>query len=120
MKSVDQERIFLDKTRGVLKQDIERLNPAAVSRLRQMRRAALDRRDSTGMGLWKILRVPVAALAAVSVIILVTSLYFKSPVELRARDSIEDMEILASNDRLDMYMDLDFYEWLAWEQKNAG
>lgn len=120
MKPDEQERIFLAKVRAVLEQDIDNLDGAAASRLYKMRRAALDRRGGTGIGLWKLLRVPAAAVAAAAVIILAASLYFKSPVELSTFHSIEDMEILSSGARLDMYMELDFYTWLALEQRNAG
>jgi hypothetical protein len=120
MKTDERERIFLERVRGVLKQDIENLDRKSADSLRQMRRNALDRRERNQARLWKRLRVPAAALATLSIILLVVGVHWRSPVDVKVGDVMEDMEILASNDRLDMYIDLDFYEWLVWEEKNAG
>jgi hypothetical protein len=120
MKPDTQERAFLDKLRGVLKQDSDNLDQPVVLRLQRIRREALDNRERAGMRFWRVMRLPAAAMAMVAVIIFVTNLYVKSPREFSADYTIEDMEILASSEHLDMYIDLDFYAWLALEQSNAG
>jgi hypothetical protein len=66
------------------------------------------------------LRLPAAALITAGLIATLPFVPIRTPEEQQAANTIEDMDILASNDQLDLYEEFDFYAWLAEEQQNAG
>ncbi len=120
MNTEEQEKVFLANAKKILDQDTEDLDGATVSRLRQIRYAALEKSETSGFSWWRRLRLPAAALVTASLIAVVTAVQMQTPEELKTAHTIEDMEILASNEQLDLYEDFDFYAWLAEEQQNAG
>ena len=56
----------------------------------------------------------------VQVATLVAVFYITRPPGLEPHKSIGDLEILASSDHLDLYANLDFYDWLAKEKEHGG
>jgi len=116
----EQEKRFLENAKTVLDQDAEDLDGATVSRLRQLRYAALEKSETIGPNWWQRFRLPAAALITASLIAIVLGVQMKTPADLKAANPIEDIEILASNEQLDLYEDFDFYTWLAEAQQDAG
>jgi RNA polymerase sigma-70 factor (ECF subfamily) len=100
----------------------ERLEPHILDRLRQARRTALDEAATKSVSQrhqwWLGFRA--AAFATAAVAIVVTVLYFRLPSQTGLLTNLEDVEILASSDHLDLYAELDFYAWLAAEENDAG
>ena len=117
MTNKERQNKFVENAKHVLDQDAENLDGATASRLRQMRYAALEKAESSG---WQKFRLPAAALVTASLIATFTFVQLRTSDELKTVKTIEDMEILASAEQLDLYEDYDFYAWLAEEQQNAG
>lgn len=133
MNSKDKEAIFIAAAKADLDESLRRLDHAISKRLRVARQYALD----TALGgkpakkplPWLL---PVAGMAAASVAAL--ALFFllqpqkqealvsqNSPQNLAESVSggMEDLELLASSEAIEFYDDLEFYGWLA-EENRAG
>lgn len=117
--SDDAERELVERVRRHLDAAARDLDGATVTRLRAARRAALrvaaePRRAPAWV--W-----PVAgALTAGLVVALTAALWVGggSPGTALPSAGIEDMELIATLDHVDLYTDAEFYRWLA-EQQNA-
>jgi len=120
MRAEKSDKNFLKKAKDVLDQNIEELDGATVSRLRKIRYAALEKSDTIEHSWWQRLRLPAVALMTASLIAVVTIVQMRTPVELSPINTVEDIEILASNEQIDLYENFDFYTWLVEEQQNAG
>ena len=120
MSEHEHEQAFVQKVKAALDESSENLDAHTLSRLRRARHRALqaDRRGTawTGHG-W---RIPAAGVVTASVAVLSVMLYFGLPSDIRLTDEIEDADILASKENLEISIDLDFYTWLAEEQEHAG
>jgi len=109
---------FLDKARKQLDNKSDQLDAATLSRLNQARQAALAQlkpQQSRLKSRW----IPVSGLAAA---VLLTSVFlFKSEEIINASDpGVDEIEILAARDNLELYEQLDFYLWLIEEDSSAG
>ena len=121
MSEEDRERAFLEKARAVLDESEEALDANILSRLRQARTRALHREEMEKPRLRTWFPFPVAAgMATALVATLVALFYLTRPPGLEPHKSIGDLEILASSDHLDLYANLDFYDWLAKEKERGG
>jgi hypothetical protein len=85
-----------------------------------MRYAALEKADAGTSSWLQRFRLPAAALVTASLIATFTLVQMRTSDEMQTVKTIEDLEILASAEQLDLLEDYDFYAWLAEEQKNAG
>jgi hypothetical protein len=120
MNEQNHEKKFLDNIRETLDADIDNLDAGIRSRLTQARHRALEVYKEKGGDLRWGFKLPVAGLATALVIFLVTTLFFNGLNGNRVTNNIEDFDILASQDNLKLYENLDFYAWLAEETENAG
>lgn len=88
--------------------------------LSNVRRQALDKADSNGYlnHQW----MPFKALGAFSVtalVIVALSIYMQASHEHHEMLELSDFEILTTEDNLDFYEDLDFYQWLLLEEMHS-
>ncbi len=116
MNEKDQD--FVKKTREQLDASVKSLDGHTRSRLTQIRHKALASRRSRFDWLVNWGKVPAwgAATACLSLIIIwILSNDVASPLT-----GMEDIDLLASNNSLELYEELDFYAWLNEEGKNAG
>ncbi len=118
MNQEEQEREFLDNIRSTLDRSAADLDPRTLARLREGRRHALAQGSRQRPGLWHWLRLPAAAFA-VSMALMAVFLYLREPA-VQPYNGIEDLDIITSNENLDMLIDLEFYVWLAEEEEHAG
>lgn len=109
------------RARAALDRSVAELDPATLGRLRAARRDALDgvapasRRRAF---VW----APLGALAAAAVALVIA--LSPRPTEVAKAPPppprlVEDLEVVVSNDDLELYADLEFYEWLE-QQDQAG
>jgi len=112
--SDETDRRFAVKIRSALDDDLTRLDPETVKRLRAARHAALNaipvRRRITYS--WSL---PAGAVAAMLAAVTVYMLWPQSPPSgPMVAAGPDDADILIqSGDRLELYRDLEFYRWLA-------
>lgn len=110
MTSPQQDRLA-ERIRQQLERDAGQLDELTVARLRAARKRALEpaRRPRQR---WLALLVTATVAAVVAAV-----LYWQPPVALPG--AIDDLDIVATGDDMELYEDLDFYDWLD-ETQNAG
>ena len=116
----EDDHSFIKKIKQDLDEDTERLPAGIQSRLTRLRHEALDAGERLGFlarfpWLNPAFRWP--GLATAGTAALAVFLYFQTPVGIQP--NIEDIDLLASEDPLELYEDLEFYAWLA-DQRAAG
>lgn len=116
----EDDHSFIKKIKQELDEGTERLPAGIQSRLTRMRHEALEAGERQGFlarftGLNPALRWP--GLVTASVAVLAVFLYFQTPGGIQP--NLEDIDLLASEDQLELYEELEFYAWLA-EQEVGG
>ena len=116
-KLSEKEARFLEKARQGLLASEEQLDAATVSRLRQTRLKAVEAAGARERGFFRIpnwARIGGVATAAAAVIVFM--IWHDTPKQDLPMKNADDVEIVLnvdSADNMDLYEDLDFYEWLA-------
>jgi len=119
----DEERAFLSKTRDALDASVDAIDPATRTRLRAARARALA--DARAPRRW----LPVAGFAAAASAVVAIAVWraqtpagpdalIEAAPEPIAGVPVEPIPLAAADD-LDLYLDLDFFTWLA-EEGDAG
>jgi hypothetical protein len=121
MSEEDREKAFLERARALLDGSEEDLDANILSRLRQARTRALQGQERREPRSWHWFPLPAAAGMATALVAILVAVFYitRAPVQ-EPHKSIGDLEILASSDQLDLYEDLDFYDWLAKEKEHNG
>lgn len=120
MNDKEREAQFLEQARSALDQEAESLDAATASRLKRARYEALEQYDPPHSGLWRLIRVPAAAVAAGIIIAAVIFTNPRYPAPIQNGHSLSDLEILQSEEQFDLLTDFDFYYWLAETGEYAG
>lgn len=105
------------RAREAFDEHVASLDAHTRSRLNQARQAALDAARSkkrVAMPRWLM---PAGSVAAMAMIATVTLQYLHSGMPVGANkpvvtSAMEDMDIIASKDDLDLLQNVDFYEWM--------
>jgi len=111
---------LLKRVRAELDREANTLDELTVARLRAARRRALDTRPhrlgwlATGKGL----AIAGGGVAITAVTAGLVAMLWLTPAALPPANGISELELLAEAD-LDVYDNLEFYRWLA-EQQRAG
>ncbi len=111
MSPVERDRELVAHVTGALNRDLERLDPAMRARLAAARDLALEQANARS---GRPLAWTLTALASSAVVVLAIVLS-RDGLERLPVAGLEDLELLSSLDGLDLYEDLDFYEWLETE-----
>jgi ferric-dicitrate binding protein FerR (iron transport regulator) len=106
-----QEDRLAERIRQQLDREAGQLDELTVARLRAARLHALERARRPHYR-WLAL-LGTAAVAA----IVVAVLYWQPPADLPG--AIDDLDIVATGDEMELFEDLDFYDWLD-ETQTAG
>ncbi|MGH8632067.1 MAG: DUF3619 family protein [Burkholderiales bacterium] len=107
MTEDDRDEGFIRAIRSRLDQSTEHLDAATLSRLAQARHAALE---GPGRARTRRYWLPAAALATAASAVVVAVLVSRAPAT--SEPMLEDLELIAAPDELDLYGDLEFYAWL--------
>jgi len=112
------EKDFLNKLKKQLDEQSEQLDATTLSKLNRSRQAALAQ-ASPQTSRMKQNWLPASGLAAA---VLLTSVFLFRSEEIvtNSNQSMDDIEIIAASDNLDLYEQLDFYLWLLEENNSAG
>ncbi len=114
----------MDAAKAGLDEAVRALDPVIASRLRLALQSALEASQKKRLT-WIM---PATGFAAVSVGILAFFLLLQSPEQptlvsenalQNLSGGVEDLELLASSETIEFYDDLEFYGWLA-EENRAG
>lgn len=113
----NDQKDFLEFARNRLNQGTENLDPDTKQKLLTMRNRAMDiQENKTWFPQWAPL--PVMGLLTATLFII---LVYAKPGSVQKLDTgLEDLEILASLDQLELYEELEFYDWLANENYEAS
>lgn len=109
------EQAFLAQVKSTLDAHETQLDADTLRDLRLARHKALESLHKPRR-LWQ--PVTVAAMAAM-VLIVVVSLQFTQPKTTVTAPGMEDMTLLSTSDDLDLYENIDFYQWLELERHNG-
>lgn len=120
MSEHEREQAFVDRVKAALNEGSKNLDARTLSRLRQARHRALQADRPRAAWVRYGWRVPAVAMVAAAVAVLSAMLYLSLPSPLPLGDALEDADILASSENLEISVDLDFYTWLAEEAGRAG
>ncbi len=113
----EKEARFLEKARQSLMATEDRIEANTLSRLRDFRVRAVEAADARGRGFFRIPNwARIGGVATAAAAILVFMIWFDTPKQDLPVKNADDIEIVLnvdSADNIDLYEDLDFYEWLA-------
>jgi hypothetical protein len=116
-KLSEKEARFLEKARQSLLASEEQLDAITASRLRDARRKAVEAAGEHDKGFFWIPNwARVGGVATAAAAVLVFMIWFDTPKQDLPVKNADDLEIVLnvdSADVMDLYEDLDFYEWLA-------
>jgi hypothetical protein len=116
-KLSEKEARFLEKARQSLLATEDRIEANTLSRLRDARVRAIEAADARGRGFFRIPNwARIGGVATAAAAILVFMIWFDTPKQDLPVKNADDIEIVLnvdSADNIDLYEDLDFYEWLA-------
>jgi len=112
---------FENKAKEYLDSSINQLSPDITRRLQMARYAALEKAEKKSKTFW--LSLPKALAAATAVAIISISLFMNVNFDNTAETVLameSEMEILTSNENLELMEDLEFIQWLVETEKYAG
>lgn len=119
MKTAHNEEEIVREVKELLDASAERLSPEMEVRLRKVRREALlqlePRRRWNPFGRW----IAAGSLAAVAAGIGL-SVWMATPEPSVPVVAVDDTEIVASQEPLEVYENLEFYRWLAHKELQDG
>ncbi len=104
-----------NRIRSTLDASLDKLDPDVRRRLQQARHAALETSAKPRMPFWQ----PAGALLLVSVLLLSVFIWPERQ-NMPAPMALADLELMTADDSLQLYEDLDFYQWLLESDSNAG
>ena len=110
----EKEDRFLEKAGQSLRASEENLDAAVLSRLRAARAKAVEAASEREKGFF---RIPgwarAGAFATAAAAVLVFAVWVDPPKQELPVKSVDEFEMALYADNLDLYEDMDFYEWLA-------
>jgi len=112
----DELEAFERRTRELLEQSTEQLDGRIRSRLTQARSAAVEEARKSRMGLAWRMWVPAGALAgaaALAVFLWSGTPHAPGTPTLAVHGSLDDLDIMVTNESFELLEDLEFYQWVA-------
>lgn len=97
-----------ENIRQSLDESIDALDANTLSKIRQVRTQALERIESSPVN-WQ--RLLVGGVATACVMVLAIMMLLNSPISMEPVP-IDEIDLISSSDNLELFEDLEFYEWL--------
>jgi hypothetical protein len=114
MNGHETEQDFLRRVRRELDAGLEQVDPSIEKRLQDSRRSALELAENKPFRLFSMPRlVPVGAFATLAVAAVAVSLWFSMRQQPIPNRAVEEIEVLTVQGNLEMYKELEFFQWLA-------
>ncbi|MDH5179078.1 MAG: DUF3619 family protein [Gammaproteobacteria bacterium] len=114
MSQQDNDKQLLQQITQQLDDSVEHLDAATLSRLNQARQQALQQGKRKRFGLTPLLAMGSATTAAV--VLTVSIVWVPTATNSLA---MEDLPMLVAGEELEMFQDLEFYQWLADETRHG-
>lgn len=103
-----EDRLIQD-VKDHLDQSIEDLDPGIVSKITRARYTVLEKQKSK----WITWGIPITGIASTAALILIAfNLFFSQNLQIKT-EQLEMVEILSSEQNLELFENLEFYAWLA-------
>ena len=122
MNRQEMDDIFAKRARELFLASTGSLDPQVLVRLSEARRRAVDAVDGSKAGFSLAWRMPASAVALLFVVVIVTAVWTggNAPAPGSSFTAANtDAPLIMSNDSLDMYADMDFYQWLSAQDQPA-
>lgn len=113
MTGSDKDDILLKQVKQHLNESVEQLDAATLSQLNQARQQALQLRRVT----WSWPK-PVMALGATAAMLTLTVSLLWTPT-MQNSLAMEDLPMLTASEDMELYQELEFYQWLTDEAQNG-
>ena len=119
MNIKDPEERFLEKVQGILDQGTENLGTRTEQRLEEIRdQALMAAGEKRSRFLLPRRWVLAGSFAMVTLAAVGLFLWLSPSTETPPAGEIEDLEIITSQERIDLYQNLDFYRWLGSKENH--
>lgn len=112
----DQQDRFAKRLVGHLEDDCQ-LDGATASRLRQAREAALEQLDARAR---RRRQWFAGGMVSATALALVVGILVGGGSAVISEQTVDVIDIVAAQDGLDMYQDMEFYDWLSEQRSRAG
>lgn len=118
MNDEDRDRVFIEGVKTRLDASIEHVDEEIQRRLRQARIRALEEGEVHRGSMWHLLRIPAMGMAAAAILLIALLTYVGGPSKDQTMAQVENAELFASKESLELLVNLDFYLWLSEEEEN--
>ena len=118
MNDEDHDRVFIEGVKAQLDASLDDMDEAIRRRLRRARGRALGEEEVRRRPLWHLVRIPALGMAAAALLLIGLLTYLGGPLKDKSIAQVENVELFASNESLELLVDLDFYLWLSEEEEN--
>lgn len=110
------DREFESRIKAQLDEDLDALDPAISQRLQRARKDALDTLKPARYPIWQ----PAVGFALAILLVMAVVIWpWRQPGSPSAT-ALADFDLIAADDSLQLFEELDFYEWLAESEINEG
>lgn len=110
--SSDKEQQFVDKVRDGLDHSLDQLDAHALARLKAARLSALEGRNKPPV--WQN-KMVLATGMSITLVAAVWLMQKPSQPDL----PMDDLQILTANEDLELYRELEFYQWLEYQSDES-
>ena len=112
MMNKDNDDKLNSNIRQSLDESVDNLDANTLSQIRQIRAQAVDKViDNSEKSHINWLPVMTGALATACVMVFAVMILLKSPTPMQILP-VDDIELISSSENLELFEDLEFYEWL--------
>jgi hypothetical protein len=107
---------FAERSSQALDRSLEEMDGATLSRLNQIRQAALSDTAASRLSGW----LPAGAAATACMLVLAVNFSLRESVDpITIESPLGDLDLLSSNEDLEMLEELEFYAWLETEMEGS-
>jgi len=106
---IEKDIEWLESIRLHLEQGVDQIDEATGSKLSQIRRQALDKKTSKKFTAYFL---PAAAIASACLVLALLIYIPEQGSNQNQNEMIDDLDLITTSESLDLFEDLEFYEWL--------
>lgn len=119
MNEYDKEQKFLHTVSTALDESLDHIDAHAQSRLRQARSKAMQSIEKKSW-LQPTAWLSAGSIAAICIVAITGILYLNASSTGLPVNGFADVDLIASDESLELFENLEFYQWLQQEETGAG